>query len=165
MEGFEEGRHQGLSMACPELRRLNLTVADGQDCLAWSAHPARERPGRTIVAVALIAGVGWLAYQWGESWAWPVVSVACLLGATAMYFCPSSYRLTEHEIEICGWLPRTKRALTEFRGYDRHGDQARLCTFSAPHYLDRFRAVRLYLPDDAETVLRFLEERGIPRRQ
>jgi len=113
----------------------------------------------------VVGGVAWLAYAGGGSWVWPALAVACLLGATAPFFCPSRYRLTAEEIEITGWLPAVRRPLAHFRSFDRSGDQARLCTFAAPHWLDRFRAVKIYLPDDAEAVLSFLEEQGIVRRK
>ncbi|MCJ7491318.1 MAG: hypothetical protein MUP15_04085 [Dehalococcoidia bacterium] len=147
------------------VRPLDASNQNDNAHLSWSAHPAREQPGRTLVALALIGFVGWLAYEGGGTWAWAAVAVACLLGATASYFCPSRYRLTAEDVEITGWLPRTRRPLSDFRGYDRHGDQVRLCTFTSAHRLDRFRALRMYLPDDAEAVLQFLEAHGIPRRQ
>jgi hypothetical protein len=124
----------------------------------WRAHPARERPGATLVLVSVLAGIlvsVWLAF------ADPVLlllSTAILGASLSPWFFPTTFRLdaTGASARRAG-MSRVRR-WEEIRGVhvDRHG--ATLSPFAKTSWLEPYRALRLLFSGNRAEVVALLEE-------
>ena len=91
--------------------------------LSWRVHPASERTGAALLALAAVAALSWLAALTMQSVWWGLLAAVMLLVPLTSFFLPSQYRLDEHGIAVnrCGMVRRirwkdVRRLLFDSRG-------------------------------------------------
>lgn len=76
---------------------------------AWTAHPAREHPLRTLLAVTVIAGLALLIARVGGDPGWGLASAGVLAAVLRRYFLPTRYRVTDDGVDVT--TPLTRRSI------------------------------------------------------
>ncbi|MBX3373439.1 MAG: hypothetical protein KF817_06365 [Phycisphaeraceae bacterium] len=76
---------------------------------AWTAHPAREHPPRTLLAVTVIAGLALLIARVGGDPGWGLASAGVLAAVLRRFFLPSRYLVTDDGVEVT--TPLTRRSI------------------------------------------------------
>jgi hypothetical protein len=114
-----------------------------ENILAWQGHPARERPGATLGAAAIIVAAGAAAwFSFGP--AWGVAAVIVLVAALNRFFFPSRFVIDEEGITARYPLRRQRLCWAELRRFvhDEHGGflstrvrSSRLDAYSGMHLL------------------------------
>jgi len=113
--------------------------------LSWTAHRARETPGKTVVASAFI--LAFVAFSWAVFGPMlGMLAVVVLFLALNTYFLPITYTLTDKGIEIDKRLFTTRYEWKQFRRWFRTTGGIVISPFSHKNYLDNFRGVHLLLP-------------------
>ncbi|HOS92370.1 MAG TPA: PH domain-containing protein [Armatimonadota bacterium] len=130
--------------------------------LEWSVCPAREHPGRTWAALAMIVVVlGLVGAAFGSPF-YVVLACVFLLSALFPYLTRTYYRLDPDGVQVRTLFGRHRRPWDQFRIYRVSGDQILLCTRRTPSRLDTYRGCRLLLSGNEAEVRSALESVGVP---
>jgi len=126
---------------------------EGVERLEWVSHPARERPGATLllVGIILLAGVAASAYG-GNAW-WGIVGVV-LIGLTMWtYFLPCRFVIDDWGVRKKSPFGEEKMSWDRIRSYvpDRYG--VLLSPFAEPTRLAKFRGLSVQFSGNREEVL------------
>jgi len=85
----------------PPPRQPDSEPADStaSSSVGWTAWPAAERPGRTLVLLVFIAALSVLAGMIGGDLLWGVTGAVLLLSTLNRWFLPTSYRFDDDVFE------------------------------------------------------------------
>lgn len=137
-----------------------MPIAETQpDVLTWRVHPARERPGVTVLAVAAVGAAAWASADlMGNLW-WAAFAVGFLLLTLHGYFLPTEFRIDAEGVSA-RWLFSTAKIgwndIRRFRHDDRGG---MLSSRRRPSMRDAYRGVHLMFRGNREDVVRRIESR------
>ena len=112
--------------------------------LTWVDHPAREHPGRLLLATVVIVAMA-LSVLWADGDVFlAVLSAVILLVSIRRFLVPTRYTLTETEVivQTPGWTRR--RRWTDLRRWDEWDEGFFLSPFRRRNrFLERTRGVVL----------------------
>ncbi|MBN2537955.1 hypothetical protein JXB37_06760 [candidate division WOR-3 bacterium] len=154
-----------------EVRSQNAAVRSGTaeegtegqtTALEWRVHRARETPGRTVVALVLVAAFLVFSFRFFGPLL-GLVALAVLAAALHSYFLPISYRFDTEGIHVDKRAFRYSYEWGQFRRWFRTTGGVVVSPFSRRTFLDNFRGVHLLLPREPGPVLEYLE-RKMPGR-
>lgn len=129
--------------------------------LEWSVYPAREHPGRTLAALAVIVVVLGLVGAAFRSPFYVVLACVFLLAALFPYLTRTHYWLHRDGVRIRSPLGEHHRHWEQFQLYRISGDQILLCTRRTASRLETYRGCRLFLSGNEAEVRAALESVGI----
>ena len=131
----------------------------GVEPLEWVSHPARERPGATLllVFIILLAGVAAASYG-GNAW-WGIVGVVLIALTMWTYFLPCRFVLDEWGVRKKSLFGEEKMSWGRVRSYvpDRYG--VLLSPFAQPTRLAKFRGLSVQFSGNREEVLERIRSR------
>lgn len=124
--------------------------------IKWTAHPARERPGRAamgIAVIALLSAAVWLSF----GWEWSVASAVILLLSLNRFFLPSRFELDDER--IMARYPLQKKILhwRDVRRFVHDSDGGFLSTRSRRSLLDPSSGMHVLFGGDAAQRERIIE--------
>lgn len=133
--------------------------------LEWRAWPLRQYPGRSALALGVVAATG-VAVGWvTHNVAFGVVAGVILLFSLQAHFLPRRYRLDDGGVTVDAAGRKRTRRWDSFHSYYDDKLGIMLSTFSYPSRLDSFRGLNLrYGPDNRDGVLAFVAAR-LPRAE
>jgi len=132
--------------------------------LTWKVHKAKENPKKTIlVSLFLFALLLFFFIFYGLFWT--ILAFLFLFITLNSYFLPIRYILTEEEIIIDRKIFRSKRAWKVFRRIVPTKVGVVLSPFAQGSFLDNFRGIHIFLPEEKEEIIRFIEEKIKPKDQ
>ncbi len=137
-----------------ESRELESSV------LEWVSHPARERPGATLLLVMIILLAGFAAALTLENFWWGIVGIVLLFLALWSYFLPVKFRMNGAGVTKKSLFGTEKRTWREVRSWipDKYG--VLLSPFPGPSRLSKFRGLSLQFSGNREEVLEFIRDRS-----
>jgi len=137
-----------------ESRELESSV------LEWVSHPARERPGATLLLVMIILLAGFAAASTLENFWWGIVGIVLLFLALWSYFLPVKFRMNGAGVMKKSLFGTEKRTWREVRSWipDKYG--VLLSPFPGPSRLSKFRGLSLQFSGNREEVLEFIRDRS-----
>jgi hypothetical protein len=126
------------------------------DAFTWNAHPAKERPGATLFALAVIVATGVLCGLMMNLW-WAALASLVLIVSLNRFFFPSRFTI-DGEGVVASYLFGSRRfdwsQVRRFQ-HDRHG--VFLSTRAAASRLDAYRGMQLLFGRSKDEVLRRIE--------
>jgi hypothetical protein len=130
-----------------------------QSAFCWSAHPAREQPGRAAVGGIWIIAVAAVVYATTFNIFWPAFAVIFLLAALNRFFFPSRYIVDEEGITATSLLRWQRMRWADVKRFvhDEHGGL--LSDRPVPSRLDAYRGVHVLFGREGSRVVRAIEER------
>jgi hypothetical protein len=117
------------------------------NCLRWTAHPARERPGRAALGVAIIAGIAAAAYL-SFGWEWSVASALILILSLNRFFLPSRFELDNDRIVARNPLRSRTLHWRDVRRFVSDADGGFLSTRSRRSFMDPSSGMHLLFGGD-----------------
>lgn len=127
--------------------------------LAWRSFPLRDDWPRSLLLVAIIAGVSvGIGFSF-ESAGWGALSLLVLCAALARYLLPTRYVLDDAGVSVAFLGAPRVRPWSDFRAFYPHRDGVHLSPFSRPSPLDPFRGVFLRFAGNREAVVAFVRAR------
>lgn len=117
-------------------------IADGSS-FSWVAHPAREQPGRLMVAVIWIAATMLVVFATTNSVFWAALTIVMLVFALNRFFVPSAFELDEQGITARYPLRTRRYEWREIRRFAHDDDGGYLSTRAVPSHLDAHRGMHL----------------------
>lgn len=140
---------------------------DESSRLAWTVAPYRERPARTAVVAAVVAGVVIGAYAAFRDPFLSVLAGFLLVASLRPFFARTEFVLDAEGVEMRRGWTRLRRKWEDFRSHyaDRHG--VTLSPFAEASWLESYRGMRLLFGGNRDEVMRFVSARvpaGPPRK-
>ncbi|NLI98863.1 hypothetical protein GX441_09440 [bacterium] len=125
--------------------------------IRWRVFLATDRPWRTVIALIIIAATILVFGIWVAYWA-GILAFLVFFAMLNPYFIPINYHLTKEEIVIKKFYFTDKRTWKMFRRYFITPSGIVLSTFAErKKFLDNFRGVQLFLPNDKDERNRILD--------
>lgn len=122
------------------------------DCFNWRAHPARERGGRTALAVLLIGALAAvIGFQFG--WLWAAGAAALLLLSLNRFFLASRFTIDEQGITARYPLRRQRLRWRDVRRFVSDQNGGYLSTRAQPSWIDAYRGMHLLFGAQREAVI------------
>lgn len=130
------------------MRRTNELVTDEEQAsdsmtYAWSAHPAREQPGRAAVGAAWILAVAIVLYATTFNVFWSVFAVIFLLAALGRFFFPSRFVVDDEGLTASSRLRTQRIAWSKVQRFVHDERGGLLSDRSEPSRLDAYRGVHV----------------------
>jgi hypothetical protein len=121
-------------------------------------HPARDRPGALVMALAVIAAFAWLAAEWMESWGWGLFAAVLMIGLLNRFFFPSEFSIDSAGITARHALLRQRLRWPEIRRFvhDAHGGY--VSTRARPSTLDAFRGLHLLFDRNRQAAIERIQQ-------
>jgi hypothetical protein len=146
------------------------TINQSSREFSWRAHPARERGGRTVLAVLIVAAASVAVALAAGVPAWMVPAAlgaaAVLILATNRFFFPSRFTIDEEGITARYPLRTMHRKWTELRRFVHDRDGGYLSRRARASRLDGYQGMHILFGDQRDVVIdrirRFLRE-GVER--
>ena len=114
----------------------------------WRVHPIADFPRRRFVFLAAVSATLILVWFSFHDLFWVVFSLVFLLAALNSFILPTSYRLSETELEIVRIFPVKTRKLNEVRRIDCDPNGFFLSPFRQTSRLENFRGIFLPYPKE-----------------
>lgn len=90
-------------------------AASSASTLSWVAWPAAERKGRSVVLVVVILILSVLVALLGGDWLWGLTGGILLVASLNRWFIPTTFTMTEDDIEVGYPLSRRRVRWSEVR--------------------------------------------------
>lgn len=123
--------------------------------MKWSVHPAKKTPRKTFLALSFIVifmfAVGFI---YGVFWA--ILGVLILFFSLHSYFFPTRYEVDEGKVLIKNIFGTQRRSLSEFKKVYKGKNGILLSPFRRKTFLNNFRGIFLFLPDDRTGIEDYL---------
>lgn len=135
-----------------------MAVADQKvEPLTWRVHPARERVGATVFALAVVGGMVWMVGEIMENPWWGLLPAGFFLVTLQRFFLPSEFCIDEDGVTAKFTFTSLKYAWKEIRRFQHDGRGAFLSTRRCPSLFDSFRGMHLMFADNREQVIERIE--------
>lgn len=115
----------------------------------WTAHPARERPGRAVLGLAIIAGLAVAAYL-SFGWEWSMAAALILLLSLNRFFLPSRFEMDDNRITAKYPLRSKTLHWRDVRRFASDADGGFLSTRSRPSFMDPSSGMHLLFGGDQQ---------------
>jgi len=127
--------------------------------LTWVAWPLRERPAVGGLVFLAVAATSWLAAVVGGHVLYGGIAGIILLGSLNPFFSPTTFRLSDEEVEAVRGPVRKVRRWRDVRAcfVDRRG--ATLSPLQGRAWLEPYRGIRLLFSGNRDEVVAFLRSR------
>jgi hypothetical protein len=111
--------------------------------LEWRAHPAAQRPVKTVLAAGIILIVAGFVYVTTASIGMAVLGIVLLTAALNRFFCPSRFTIDDEGITAEYPLRKLRHRWSELQRFvwDEHGGY--LSTRAVGSRLDAYRGMHL----------------------
>lgn len=130
----------------------------------WRSHPARERVGPALGALAVIAAVA-IAVQVGfQSAAWAIAAAVILVLALNRFFFPSVFTIDAQGITARYLLTRQRMQWADLRRFVCDARGGYLSTRAAPSRLDAYRGMHILFGERRSEIIERVKAR-LPRGQ
>ncbi len=118
--------------------------------IAWTVHPARQRPLATLVALLVILAFALAVHTFAGGGWWGLAAGLLLLGSLHRYFLPSRYRIDHAGVEVRTCFGRRFQSWSDVHRIDLGDQAAWISTFAQPHWLEYRRGLSVLLsPTDS----------------
>ncbi len=127
---------------------------------SWTAHPAKRRPRDValVAAVVLLTAGGVVGTL--QSLYLGALSVVILLVATAPFWLPTHYVLSDTGVRLRRAGRTRERAWGELRRLAVGADAALVSPFARPNWMDRYRGITVMFDGgDRDEIVAILSER------
>ncbi|MEZ6057147.1 MAG: hypothetical protein R3C01_10620 [Planctomycetaceae bacterium] len=125
--------------------------------IAWSRHPARDRPWATAFALFVIVLFAVLAAQLMEHVGWGAVSGFVLLVSLRHFFFATEYEVDSQGISVKHLGRTTRQSWVTIRRFEASPRSLILSTRVRPSFLDTFRSIHLLLPPEEAVLVQMRE--------
>ncbi|MDY7110180.1 MAG: hypothetical protein SYC29_16235 [Planctomycetota bacterium] len=125
---------------------------DGQ-AFSWQAHPLRERAGRAVAGVLVVAALAVVAGQLMQSAWWSMFTIAFLLLALNRFFFPSRFVIDAEGITASYPVRRLRLRWDELRRFAHGRSAAFLSTRARPSWWDGRRGMLVLFGAEREAVI------------
>ena len=125
--------------------------------MKWFVHPAKANLAKAVlVALFVIAFVVYIGIFIGVFWS--LFGLVVLFLSSYSFYFPTYYEITEDSVIIRGVFTKQKRSLQEFKRVLEGKNGVLLSPFRHKTFLNRFRGVFLFLPEERQTIIDLLRE-------
>lgn len=141
------------------------THATTGDVFKWTAYPARERPWRAALGIALIlafAAVLWLEFS--SPW-WAMFGLAVLLASLNRFFLPSRFAIDAKGITARFPMRTQRMSWADVRRFVHDANGGYLSTRARASRLDGFRGMHLLLGAEPEGIITLIDSHLATARQ
>jgi energy-coupling factor transporter transmembrane protein EcfT len=126
--------------------------------MKWSVHPAKQNITKAIVVALFIIGfMVYIGIFFGAFWG-VFGLIVLFLSAYSFYF-PTHYEVIDEQVVIKSIFTTQRRPLKEFKKVLPGKNGVLLSPFRHKTFLNRFRGVFLFLPQNHEEIISFLREK------
>lgn len=126
--------------------------------MKWSIHPAKENMTKAIlVALFVIAFIVYVGIFFGVFWS--IFGFVVLFLSSYSFYFPTHYEITAESIIISSLFTKQKRALQEFKKVLEGKNGVLLSPFRHKTFLNRFRGVFIFLPEERQLIVDCLREK------
>lgn len=126
--------------------------------VTWSVHPARKNTLKTILSLVFIVSfLLFVGFFYGIFWT--VFGLVVLFVSLHAYYFPTHYELTSEEVIIKNIFTTQRRKYREFKKVYEGKNGVLLSPFRRKTFLNRFRGIFIYLPEDRARISAFLREK------
>jgi hypothetical protein len=133
---------------------------NNQETIAWTCHPARQRPLAGLLAACVVALLLTGIWHWFHDLWLTGLGVLILGFSLSPFYLPTRYLIAQDSVTIRATLGERRKNLDLYRRFhaDRYG--ALLSPFDRPSRLDRFHGLNLrFDAPDRERVIGYLKRR------
>jgi hypothetical protein len=130
--------------------------------LAWTCHPARDRPRDVALVAAVVLVTAGAVLASFESWFFAALAVVIVLASVAGFVLPTRYCLSEEGVEERRLFRHRFRPWAELRRLELGPRAALVSPFSRPTWLDRHRALVLRFDDGVAPLAAAILRARIP---
>ena len=132
---------------------------DEGEFLAWTCHPVKRSPWKSVAVSSLILFFGILVWIGTDSRLFTSLSIVILFLSLSKFYLPTGYKLTSKKIYV---KTMTQTVVKEWKIYrtfypDKNG--VLLSTFAGPSRLENFRGLYILFSDNREQVVEFVRNR------
>ena len=127
------------------------------ETMTWRAHPAREQPGRTALAVATIAVITVLGVQVMGHPAWAALAIGVLLLSLNRFFFPTRFTIDGEGITASYPFSTQRLNWQQVRRFGHDEDGAFLSSRARKSFLDGFSGMHLIFGNDCSQRQRIVE--------
>jgi hypothetical protein len=125
--------------------------------LAWRAWPLRRHPFRGLLAVVLVVGTCYGAWDFTRDPWITVLAIVVLAIAVAPFFVPTEYRLSMGGVEIRRPWRTLHREWKRYRGVRSNANLVVLSPLGRSSWLDGVRGETLFFEGNRGEVLEYVE--------
>lgn len=119
-----DGHDETAADAAPSTAAGPCSATDaGRGAFRWTAHPAREHPGRAALGLLLVAATSAAVGAVGQHTAWAVFAALVLVVALGRFYFPSRFELDDDGVVARYPLGRRRARWRDLRRFD-HDDEA-----------------------------------------
>ena len=118
----------------------------------WTAHPAREHPGRAVAGLALVAALAAATAAVGGHTAWGIVAAVVLVCSLSRFFFPSRFELDAEGIVARYPLSVRRARWDELRRFDHDGEAGVLRRRARPSRFERGAIPLDFGPEPAPAI-------------
>ena len=134
-----------------------MMAAVGPSELAWTAWPLRQHPVRGALAILLVAGTCYGAWDFSRDPMITALAVVVLGVAVAPFFVPTAYRLSAEGVEIRRPWRTLRREWERYRAVRSNANLAVLSPWRRASWLDGVRGETLFFEGNRGEVLEYVE--------
>jgi hypothetical protein len=140
----------------------HATTGDG---FTWTAHPARERPWRAALGIALILSfVAALWLEFASPW-WAAFALVVLLASLNRFFLPSRFAIDAKRITARYPMRTQQMNWIDVRRFMHDANGGYLSTRARASRMDGFRGMHLLLGHEPEQVIAIIDSHLATARQ
>jgi len=131
--------------------------------LAWTSHPAKQRPLAAALTALFILVIAIGIYTWTYSPLFTTIGTIVLAGSLAGFFFPTRYRFYEDRVEVNYTVTTMKKDWSAFRSYHLDRNGVLLSPFLGRSRLENYRGLFIrFGAHDRKPILEIVE-RKIPK--
>ena len=126
--------------------------------MKWSVHPAKYNQTKAIIVALFI--IGFLVYVgifFGVFWS--VFGLIVLFLSSYSFYFPTHYEIRDEMVVIKGLFTKQTRSLKEFKKVYTGKNGILLSPFRHKSFLNRFRGVFLFLPEERDDIISFIRDK------
>lgn len=126
--------------------------------MKWSVYPAKKNTLKTIISLTFIFSfLLFIGLFYGTFWA--AFGFVVLFVSLHAYYFPTHYELTDKDIIIRNIFSTQKRSYREFKKVYEGKNGILLSPFRHKTFLNKFRGIFIYLPDQRSEIVDWLQEK------
>lgn len=134
-----------------------------QDRFSWRVHPARDRPGMTVVVLLIVTALTVLVVELMHSVWWGLLPIVFFLVTLQRYLLPSDYRVDEEGVTAESAFATTKLHWPEIRRFTHDERGGFLSRRRKGSLLDAFQGLHLQFGGNREEVIARIRS-GMPKK-
>lgn len=132
---------------------------DDGPVLEWKCHPAKSRPGVSVLVTVFIMAIVLLVHYTTDSRWMAVLAGIILFASLAKFYFPTLYRLTDENVTVKTTTQTLVKPWSMYRSFYSDKKGVLLSPFGRPSRLEAHRGIRLMFENNRDEVIDFVKQR------